>query len=214
MSGYILDKKSREERSPYEPAPRPTVAMPTGSPVVTTTAAVTTTLDIPLVATSTWRSYRDSASGFEASFPADMIDSVREGSLVLVFPKSLYFSWPLLDESTVRLTVSSRCPATDGVIAGARSKDDETGIYSWNGYEWRRRRVDSAGSGSRYRTIVYDLVQAGKCHHLEFRSQGAVSADVYVDSASLSKKYDAEHASNLEKVISVLHTIASTYRPI
>ena len=212
ITGYFMDKAPV---APVQTAPEATSTVsdviPAQLPVPNLTP---TTADIPLPATSTldtssWQTYSDKSAGFSLAYPSDLMSSSDSGSLTLIFPKNSYFHWPLLDDVKITVSAASACPKIESAgFPGSAAPVD----FFLNGYSFRRTIGNDVAAGNRYQEIAYDATIGSICYHIDFLDHGANGAGLYVDDASLIKKYDAAHDADLRSAISIFNAMIGSFR--
>lgn len=141
------------------------------------------------------------------------MSSTDAGILTLTFPKNLYFRWPLLDDATLKVTAIPTCP---GITASGLGGGVAPISFSLNGYVWKRTNGLGAAAGNLYLEIAYDTLATSTsgqtCYHIGFLDHGANGAGLYVDDASLIRRYDAAHEADLAAVIDDLNAIVASFR--
>jgi len=207
IAGYFMDKKTRSVAVPVVPAVS-TTTVPTTDPFMGIPfPTVTSTAD-----TSSWETYTDRELGYSVSYPSNIVISHDAGALILAFPKSLYFHWPLQDDAKLTITVASTCPAilTKGGLSGPNGSLPEA--FSLNGLDFNRMIGTDVAAGNRYFEIAYDTVSNGFCYHMDFLDHGANGAGLYVDDSSLIKRYDDAHTIDLARTVDSLNAIVGSFR--
>lgn len=205
VTGYLMSRK------PASPAPS---AVPDISTASTTPAASADAIPFPDGSSSAdlskWTQYKDPAKGYSLSYPSDLVRAIEPGgSISLTFPKNVYFHWPLLDDAKITIAVGPSCPA---ITAAGLGGDPKPVSFSLNGQTWKRTVGSDVAAGNRYEEIAYDLSQNGICYHIGFLDHGANGSGLYVDDASLIRKYDAAHDTDLQTVILILNAITGTFK--
>jgi hypothetical protein len=160
-------------------------------------------------ATSSWKSYSNPELGYSLKYPADLMRTVDGATLALSFPKNGYFTWPLLDDVTVRVTASSSCPTIEN--EGLRG-DESPASFSLNGREWKRSVGLGAAAGNRYEEVLYATTASGTCYSLYLLDHSAASAGLYVDDASLIARYDAVHADQQARILAIFNDMVASVR--
>lgn len=158
--------------------------------------------------TDSWLMYVDNAAGYSLEYPPDMAENASGGTLSLVFPKNIYFHWPLLDDAkvTVAAYAASSCPAVSGSPQGHPEQFDLDGLH------FTRSIGVGAGAGQLYTEAAYDTEGNGKCYRLDFLDHGTDGAGFYVNDASLAAKYDARHAADMAAVFGVMNGMVGSLK--
>lgn len=188
-----------------------TVDVPT-KPVIPPVVA-TTTYNVPLpgsttIDTTSWPIYIDPERRFSVEHPKNVIENYSNGVVTFTFQKNLYFTWPLLDDAKVTISVEPKCPQ---VIKGGVTGNGIIQEFELNGMVVKRTIGEDVGAGNRYLEISYDMMKSGFCYHLSFLDHGANGSGLYVDSASLIKRYDAEHDKAMQEIFKVLNGMVSNF---
>ncbi len=169
-----------------------------------TEASITSTIDV-----SAWKSYKSDELGLSIKYPADLIVNGGSNSVILAFPKTKYFHWPLQDDAKITITASSSCAIFQ---SGDNGEEIETDL-TVNNQKYSVKQSNDAAAGNVYNEIIYDQVKGvGLCYSLAFLDHGANGAGLYVDDASLIKKYDDQHTADLKAVMEVVYGILANFR--
>ena len=202
----ILNKRTNEQ-----------AAQTISASLATTTASSTNqtdsnyTIDLPRATTTTpttWKTYTNTQLGYSISYPRNLILSAASDTLTLSFPKEIYFHWPLLDDVTLKITASSTCP--DMMVP--TGPFTATTTFSLNGYSFNVTEGDDAGAGNRYQEIAYDTFGNNACYHISMFDHGVNGAGFYVEGQALIQKYDNQHDTDMQAVISILNSATNSFR--
>ncbi len=177
----------------------------------TSTLPVVATSTPPVFATSTadmtgWKNYSDKELGFDIAYPADLIVNTSATTLVLSFPKDIYFHWPLQDDAKVVISATSTCP---GLLYGAGAATSSS--FTLNRQTFSTTRGSDAAAGTRTDEVVFDTHGNGACYHLSYIERGANGAGLYVNDPSLISRYDAQHAVDTAKVVDIVNGMVQTF---
>lgn len=151
---------------------------------------------------SDWKKYSNQEFGYELQYPSDLIINQDDSSLLLAFPKKIYFSWPLLDDAKVTVYASSTCltisdsigqSSTTTIVVGDRIIDLE--------------ESSDIGAGNIHKTMIFSMNGENFCHNLTFDSKGANGAGLFVGDSSVRERYDQEHKVNNDRVIDIVYGI-------
>ncbi|MDE1975215.1 MAG: hypothetical protein KGI49_01755 [Patescibacteria group bacterium] len=197
-------------------------ASPQSSPVSSGPAVgvepyASSTFDVPMPAsggqsavdTSSWLIHVDNAAGYSVEYPSNMMESAAAGVLTLVFPKSIYFHWPLEDNAKITVYATTTCPS---VISGAIGSGPQN--ITLNGLSFTRNIGTDVGAGQLYTEVAYDTYSGGKCYRVDFFDHGTNGAGFYVDDVSLIQRYDAQHATDMQAAFAVMNGIVGSLKII
>lgn len=160
--------------------------------------------------TSSWKSYSSQELGYSLKYPSDLIMNRDEFSLILAFPKKLYFSWPLEDSVKITVTSSSTCTSHNPVtFFGIKPKQSSITIED---KKFVVNRLDDVAAGSRVNVISYEIKENGICYSLLYYSQGANGAGLYVDDPILIKKYDEQHSRESKLIMDIVYGILASFK--
>lgn len=166
-----------------------------------------------VVDTTSWKDYSNAELGLSIKFPSDLIFSLNDGLISLVFPKAKYFHWPLQDTAKITITASFSCPNLDTWGGGVKGLQPPMKFnLNLNGYTFSLNIGTDVGVGQLYQGMTYDTTVNGVCYRIDFLDHGANGAGFYVDDKSLIKIYDEQHAKDLKAVISVLNGIVNSLK--
>ena len=168
-------------------------------------------LDLPTATTTTpdnWKTYTNAKLGYSISYPANLLVSSPSNILTLAFPADLYFHWPLQDTVIFRLTASTTCP--DSLVP--TGPFTATTTFSMNGYAFIASEGDDAAAGNRYQEVIYETLGNGRCYHMSLFDHGTNGAGFYVEGQALIQKYDDQHDTDMSAVISILNSMANSFR--
>lgn len=186
------------------------------APATTTSAkgtiASSTLANIPLpttvkVDTSNWPIHLDKVAGYSIEYPANMIESSLGSVFGLAFPKNVYFRWPLQDDAKVSVSASPKCPAL--TVSAQRYPFSE---FDLNNLRWKRTIAAEGAAGTVYVEVAYETLHDGRCYQISYLSRGATSAGLYVDNATLAKKYDIQHDADFAAVMDILNGMVASLR--
>jgi hypothetical protein len=165
--------------------------------------------------TSSWKSYSNTQPPFSIEYPTDLSFSTStiptiDGPylLALQFPKDIYFSTVLKDETYVIVTASSTCPAIE---PGGRVGYPTPTSISVNSMTFVKNEVSDAAAGNRYLTITYDTVQGGLCYRITFFDHGANGAGLYLSDTIAIQTADATHTTELAKIEAIVTALVGTF---
>lgn len=194
---YIKDKNSLQ----FDPIVIDDIEKPD------TTSSSTVRVIVSNADRSNWKKYSNQEFGYELEYPSDLILNQADSSLLLAFPKKIYFSWPLLDDAKVVVSASSTClvdktlvderVSTSTVVVGDRII--ELG------------EISDIGAGNIHKTMIFSMNGGNICHNLTFDSKGANGAGLFVGDSSVREKYDQEHKVNYDRVIDIVYGILESF---
>lgn len=148
-----------------------------------------------------WKKYKNQELGYSISYPDDLIVNFDDSILILAFPKKTYFSWPLQDDVKIVVNATSTCSS---------NQNDKILSINDKKYVLENDLVD-IGAGSITREKVFRLKQNDSCYKIVVNIRGTNGAGFYVDDPVLIKKYDAEHKTDLEKVMNTIYGIVWSF---
>jgi len=162
---------------------------------------------------STWRSYSNTQPLFSIKYPSDLAFSTDTIPTVdgpylldLQFPKDIYFSTVLKDETYVIVTASSTCPAVE---QGPIDQGPET--LDMNGMTFTKNEINDVAAGNRYLTITYDTIANGLCYRITFFNHGANGAALYLGDQPAAKIADTTHDVELSNIEAIVGTMVGTF---
>ncbi len=186
----------------------------TSTPIIVATSTnsgdefVFETKDFTKLDTSTWKTYKNDEQGYSIKYPVNLISSSRGSTLTLLFPKNIYFSWPLQDDARVTVTVSESCtPLMVPNIFGVASS-----TFTLNKYSFSTSEGHEGAAGNIYSDLVYDTEANGVCYHFSLYVSGSNGSSLYVENRSLVERYDAEHEVNSGRVLDIFNSIVNSFR--
>lgn len=212
--GYVIHDRVPDTASLPLPISPVSTSTPVESSVPTASSTPGNTMPLPgqrhpPIDTSSWLIHPDNKSGYSIEYPPNLITGSNNGRFTAAFPKNTYFHWPLLDDVKVTVSASSgACPE----IETPRAASDDPVEFTLNGYKFKRTIGTDIGAGQRYQEIVYDLLLDDTCYRVDLLAHGANGAGLYVDDASLVKKYDAQQEADMTAVVDILNRMVSTLR--
>ena len=158
------------------------------------------------IGTTLWTTYTDNELGYSIQYPKDLvINTGTPGTLIVAFPKDKYFHWPLLDDVKISVVASSTCP--DVINA-------KLATVTANGYTFNRQEGGDVAAGNIYRELAYDMTSGSYCYHIDLLDHGSNGAGLYVGDQSLIARYDAQHQTDLEAVLSVFEGMVNSFKVV
>jgi len=206
LSYYALDYVFDKESLQFQPIEIPGNASstPVGANATSSEQIVTVEEEV-LVG---WKSFKSEELAFQVKYPPDLIFNDGQTSVILAFPKSVYFHWPLLDESKITIAVNPVCP-----VETANDSEVRTTLVV-NGRSYLVTTKTEPAAGNIYTETVYHPEKEEVCHIITFTNRGANGAGLYVDNANLIKKYDDQHTADIIAVNEVLYGILASFESL
>ncbi len=147
---------------------------------------------------------------YSISVPNDLIEQSTELSKIFIFPKNIYFRWPLQDYVHITITASSTC-IINSVLAVPfiASSTFYLNNQLFQAYEYKNIIEDKI-----YRERIYSTKIKDICYIFSLYSHGSNGARLYVSGQALIKKYDNHHTEDLQKVENVFNSIVKSLRTV
>ena len=170
------------------------------SPIVQNIASSSTSI-VTTSDTSKWKVLENSELGYSIRYPDDLIINKDELSLILAFPKKVYFHWPLLDDIKVTIVATSSCE-TKG-LATITINDKNIFID---------KVINDAAAGTIYKENSYLIPGNDSCYKIIINSKGSNGSSLYVDDPALIKKYDHQHDIDTKAVWETIYSIIYNFQ--